>query len=259
MQCRLPPTASFVEVRRTIHNGLVRGQEEIVARMFEHHRCRGGATVVVAVWLHDKTLHLAHLGDSRAYLIRGDCCSQLTTDHTVANALIEVGTITPESALPWSGVLCRYLGAANRPEPDFRTLEIQPGDRFLLCTDGLSNVVSEERLLRCIAEERDAQKCADALGQLALGLGGRDNVSCVLLEFATTPGGDVATSAARIDMPKRWPGSITALATALTAGEDCTFALYDALEESGHHLLARHFRMGQHPRDCWALQLILGK
>jgi protein phosphatase len=97
-----------------------------------------------------------------------------------------VGAITGAEAecFKWKNVLVRYLGNAETSTqgPDLRVLTVEPGDRYLLCSDGLSGVVSAGDVLHCVEEVRAVQQCAEALGRLALESGSRDNVSCVVVE-----------------------------------------------------------------------------
>jgi protein phosphatase len=130
-------------------------------------------------------MYITGVGDSRAYMVRDNAIEQLTVDHSLAQALVEAKTISPEEAREhrFRNVLWKYLGTKEVGEgPEVKLVPVQPGDRFLLCTDGLSGVVTDERLLECIMENQDVQKCADALGQLALDSGSRDNVSCIVVE-----------------------------------------------------------------------------
>jgi protein phosphatase len=118
-------------------------------------------------------------------LIRGKKIEQLTVDHSIAQALVEAKTISATEARThrYRNVLWKYLGSNEVGEgPEVKVVQLQTGDRFLLCTDGLSGVVSDEQLARYIREHSDVQECADGLGQLALDAGSRDNVSCIVIE-----------------------------------------------------------------------------
>ncbi len=145
-----------------------------------------GTTVVVAVWRKGAdVLYVASVGDSRAYLVRGGEIEQLTVDHSIAQALVEARTISAEEARVhrYRNVLWKYLGSKEVGEgPEVREVPIQPGDKFVMCTDGLTGVVQDETLLGFVTEHPDVQECADGLGQLALDSGSRDNVSCVVIE-----------------------------------------------------------------------------
>ncbi len=176
------------EVKALIRSAIVRANDEIMAMGALDRDLRNmGTTVVLAFWPKGSDLFIAGVGDSRAYLIRGDGIEQLTVDHSLAQALVEAKTISPEEARGhrFRNVLWKYLGTKEVGEgPEVKQLPVQPGDRFLLCTDGLSGVVSDEQLVRCVRQNADVQACADALGQLALDSGSRDNVSCIVIEVA---------------------------------------------------------------------------
>jgi protein phosphatase len=147
-----------------------------------------GTTVVGAIWRKGSNLiYIASVGDSRAYLIRANKIEQLTIDHSIAQALVEAKTISAAEARVhrYRNVLWKYLGSKEVGDgPEVKAISIQPGDAFLLCTDGLSGVVPDEKLLSFVHEHHDAQQCADGLGQLALDNGSRDNVSCILIAVA---------------------------------------------------------------------------
>jgi len=130
-------------------------------------------------------LFITGVGDSRAYQIRGKKIEQLTIDHSLAQALVEAKTITAAEAKEhrFRNVLWKYLGTREVGEgPEVKAITIQGGDRFLLCTDGLTGVVNDEKLLGFITSVADVQQCADGLGQLALDSGSKDNVSCIVIE-----------------------------------------------------------------------------
>ena len=143
-----------------------------------------GTTVVLAQFREDRVF-VAGLGDSRAYLLRGGRLEQLTRDHTLADALFRSGTITREE-LPthkFRNILCLYLGgkdAQNGPE-EVRMIDLRPGDRFLLASDGLTGVVADESLGRILGSIDDPQKAATALKDLALENESKDNVTCLVI------------------------------------------------------------------------------
>jgi serine/threonine protein phosphatase PrpC len=146
---------------------------------------RMGTTAVVAVQKDDQ-VYVASIGDSRAYLIRGDRVDQLTVDHSVAKALELSGTLTPEQARdsPWQHVLYKFLGCAEMTDgADVRPFAPQAGDRLLLASDGLTNHVSDDDLRDQVKRHRDPQALADSLVQLALKSGSKDNVTCVVVAF----------------------------------------------------------------------------
>lgn len=146
---------------------------------------RMGTTAVLAVRQDDR-VYVAGLGDSRAYLIRGDAVEQLTIDHTIADALLRNGALTPEQARqsPYRHVLYKFLGCADLSD----SAEVHPftpekGDRLLLASDGLTNFVTTEDLRSGAARHSDPQEWANELVTLALERGSNDNVTCVVVAF----------------------------------------------------------------------------
>jgi len=141
-----------------------------------------GATIVVAL-LHGGRCYIANVGDSRAYLLRRGRLKQLTRDHSVTSELIEQGRLKPEDARDHStaGQVTRYMGMEQRAHPHVRSFTLKPGDRILLCTDGLTDLVDEAciaQTLEALAEPRDA---ARALVAAANDAGGHDNVTALVI------------------------------------------------------------------------------
>ncbi|HTU16928.1 MAG TPA: protein phosphatase 2C domain-containing protein [Gemmataceae bacterium] len=177
------------ETKTIIRRSIVQANEEIMAMAALDRELKNmGTTIVAAVWRKGSSvLYVAGMGDSRAYLIRGKKIEQLTIDHSIAQALVEAKTISAAEARThrYRNVLWKYLGSPEVGEgPEVKTVPIQAGDRFLMCTDGLSGVVADEPLLDFILQKDNVQECADGLGQLALDCGSKDNISCLVLEVA---------------------------------------------------------------------------
>lgn len=144
-----------------------------------------GTTAVLAVQREDR-IYVAGLGDSRAYLVRGDRVEQLTMDHSVADALERSGTLTPEQAResPWRHVLYKFLGCAEMNEgAEVRPFTPEPGDCLLLASDGLTGHITDEDLIQGCRDFSDPQAWAEHLVQLALNRGSRDNVTVVVVVF----------------------------------------------------------------------------
>ncbi len=147
-----------------------------------------GTTVTAAAVAHDRVLQLAHVGDSRAYLLRkGAPLRQLTTDHTVVAEAVERGLLTREQAAihPQRGVVTRAVGLdpdvrVDLPEP----LELEPGDQVLLCSDGLTEVVDDDQIAEVLADQVDGGDACGTLIAAANRAGGPDNVTVVLLRVA---------------------------------------------------------------------------
>ncbi len=181
-----PQAGNADQVKAVVRKAIVQANEEIMAMGALDRDLRNmGTTIVSAIWRKGNEMFIAGVGDSRAYLIRDNKIEQLTIDHSLAQALVENKTISAAEAREhrFRNVLWKYLGTKEVGEgPEVKAIPICTGDRFLLCTDGLSGVVSDEQLLEFIQQHPDVQECADGLGQLALDQGSRDNVSCIVIE-----------------------------------------------------------------------------
>ncbi|MBU4337337.1 MAG: protein phosphatase 2C domain-containing protein, partial [Actinobacteria bacterium] len=146
----------------------------------------GMGTTVTAILRTENKLAMVHLGDSRGYLLRDGELSQVTTDHTFVQHLVDTGRITPEEAIhhPQRSVVMRVLGDFDVDlTPDLSVREARVGDRWLLCSDGLSGFVSADTLTETLRTQTDVDECADRLVQLALRAGGGDNVTVVVADI----------------------------------------------------------------------------
>jgi PPM family protein phosphatase len=155
-----------------------------------------GTTVVVAVLNRDGGL-IAHVGDSRIYRLRAGELEQLTDDHTVINELTKSGQLSPEEATrhPLRHAITRSVGTDRDVKADVMAIDWQPGDRLLLCSDGLSGMVDPHMLHATLAQtDAKLEQVADQLVQMALDAGGDDNVTLVLVEAdeAIAAGGETA-------------------------------------------------------------------
>jgi protein phosphatase len=147
---------------------------------------RMGTTAVLAV-RQDDQVYVAGLGDSRAYLVRGNRVEQLTIDHTIADALLRSGTLTPEQARnsPYRHVLYKFLGCVDLSDSaEVHPFTPEPGDHLILASDGLTNFVTAEDLRAGASRHSDPQEWANELVTLALARGSNDNVTCVVVAFA---------------------------------------------------------------------------
>lgn len=164
---------------------LADARDEIIARSDAEPDLSGMGTTVLAILRAGNKLAMVHLGDSRGYVMRDGVLTQVTTDHTFVQHLVDIGRITPEEAEhhPQRSVVMRVLGDFD-PEvtPDLSVREARPGDRWLLCSDGLSGFVSAQTIEETMASITDVDACADRLVQLALRAGGGDNITVVLAD-----------------------------------------------------------------------------
>jgi protein phosphatase len=146
----------------------------------------GAVATVALVDAGGGAVAIGHVGDSRAYLLRGGVLEQLTNDHSLVAELVESGVLTREEAErhPQRSAITRALGTEADVEIDSFTVAGEPGDVFLLCSDGLSSMVADEALAAAIeAADRDPARAAEALVAAANARGGEDNITVVLFEL----------------------------------------------------------------------------
>jgi len=173
------------QIQRVIRDAVAAANQEILGLSVVQNEFNNmGTTVVLALFRNDR-VYVAGIGDSRAYRFRDGQVEQLTKDHSLAQALLEAGTITAEE-LPnhkFSHVLYLYLGskdARGGPE-DVKAAEFRSGDRFLLASDGLTGVVHDAQIAEMVAAFDDPQASSQALIKLALDNNSRDNVTCLVV------------------------------------------------------------------------------
>ncbi|MFD3922428.1 MerR family transcriptional regulator [Streptomyces sp. NPDC058595] len=141
-----------------------------------------GTTLTAMLWTGSR-LALVHVGDTRAYLLRGGEVSRITHDHTLVQSMVDAGGLTAEEAMshPQRSLLLRALdGGEDHARPDLRLHDVEPGDRYLLCSDGLFTVVSPDDLRRVLVTAPDPEDAVRELIALALAAGGPDNVACAV-------------------------------------------------------------------------------
>ncbi|MFC9893221.1 PP2C family protein-serine/threonine phosphatase [Nocardia sp. NPDC127579] len=173
-----PGTDLLGKLDRAIHEG----NAAIADQVEEEPELDGMGTTLTAILFAGSKLGLAHIGDSRAYLLRGGELAQITRDDTFVQSLVDEGRITPEQAHthPQRSLIMRAL-TGNEIEPTLIMREARAGDRYLLCSDGLSDVVSDETIANTL-REGNTDECADRLIELALRSGGPDNVTVVVAD-----------------------------------------------------------------------------
>jgi serine/threonine protein phosphatase PrpC len=157
----------------------------VLEAMRKDARLRGMGTTVVACLADDDTISVAHVGDSRAYLVRDGRLSRLTNDHSWVFEQVQAGMLTEEEAEkhPLRNVITRALGGALSVSPDAAEVEAKPGDVYLLCSDGLTGMLPEEEILRVVHENRDdLERGCQELIDKANERGGLDNVTAILVK-----------------------------------------------------------------------------
>jgi serine/threonine protein phosphatase PrpC len=158
---------------------------------------QGMGTTLTAALVLDDRVRLAHVGDSRAYLYRGDRLHLLTEDHTLVHRMVQEGELTEEEAEthPHRSILTRALGVDGAIQVDEGMVKLEDGDRLLLCTDGLTGMLTDEEIASVLGGTRDPQEAVERLVRAANRAGGIDNITAVILDFSSDgPGGVRAES-----------------------------------------------------------------
>ncbi|MFW3171530.1 PP2C family protein-serine/threonine phosphatase [Geodermatophilus sp. CPCC 206100] len=176
------------DMLQSLREAVFDGSEHLREVIRESPQLEGMGTTLTAVLFAGGRLALCHVGDSRAYLLRDGALTQITHDDTFVQTLIDDGRITPEEANhhPQRSLLLRALNGQD-VDPDLSMREARAGDRYLLCSDGLSGVVSEETLADAL-QDPDPQSTADRLIELALRSGGPDNITVIVADVVEDNG-----------------------------------------------------------------------
>lgn len=182
---RLEDDAPGSDIVSALELAILDANESIMRRAREEVTLAGLGTTVTALLRSENKFALAHIGDSRAYLVRDGVCTQVTKDHTFVQRLIDEGRLTEEEAErhPQRSMIMRVLGDVDAdPELDVSLRPAIPGDRWMLCSDGLSGLVSFETICDSLIDYSDPDECAEHLVELALKAGGPDNITCVIAD-----------------------------------------------------------------------------
>ena len=153
--------------------------EKILETAHQHDEYHGMGTTATILSLDGDKAHFAHVGDSRLYLLRDNQLQQMTEDHSYVETLVRRGELTAQEARvhPMKNVLTQAVGAVKELQVDAGNFPVHSGDKFLLCTDGLTNMVDDETITKILQTESNP---ADALIEAALNAGGKDNVSVIV-------------------------------------------------------------------------------
>ncbi|WP_403021792.1 Stp1/IreP family PP2C-type Ser/Thr phosphatase [Salinibacterium sp. GXW1014] len=173
-----------------LQSALIAANSLIAETVFDHPELTGMGTTVTAILRVDHQLAIAHIGDSRLYLYRAGVLEQVTIDHTFVQRLVDSGRITAEEAAvhPRRSVLMRVLGDVEAsPEIDTAIVETEPGDRWVLCSDGLSSYVTEEKIAATLKSHPSPKDAAERLVRESLDQGAPDNVTVVVVDVDHTP------------------------------------------------------------------------
>lgn len=169
----------MTDTEKTLKNAIVSANISLYDKAVNNAELTGMGTTAVAAFVKDGTAVIAHVGDSRIYLVNGEI-KQLTRDHSVVQSLIESGKITPEDAKvhPRKNVITRALGAEENVAVDSDCLNLSNGDTLLLCSDGLTNFLDDKDILT-VFQNNDISAVAERLVEEANENGGGDNITVV--------------------------------------------------------------------------------
>jgi PPM family protein phosphatase len=176
---------SLLSSQRLIQS-IQKANEQIIQTSQEDPRLVGMGTTVVAVLIDQDTAYIAHAGDSRVYLLRNQEIKQLTQDHSLLNEYLQKGLLTPEKSegYPYKHIITRALGSHPVVEVDLQTIDLRPSDCFLLCTDGLTNMLVQEDIRTILMTmDNDLEKGCHRLIEMANAKGGDDNITAVLIQW----------------------------------------------------------------------------
>ncbi|MET9799766.1 Stp1/IreP family PP2C-type Ser/Thr phosphatase [Streptomyces sp. NPDC006368] len=180
------------DILTSLGTAVQRANDQLRMMVEEDPQLEGMGTTLTALLWTGQRLGLVHVGDSRAYLLRDGVLTQITQDHTWVQRLVDEGRITEEEATthPQRSLLMRALGSGDHVEPDLSIREVRAGDRYLICSDGLSGVVSHQTMEETLASYQGPQETVQDLIQLALRGGGPDNITVIVADVLDVDGGD---------------------------------------------------------------------
>jgi PPM family protein phosphatase len=254
-----------------LRSALLEANHELAETVFEHPELAGMGTTVSSIVRVGDRLAVAHIGDSRIYRWRAGSLTQVTKDHTFVQRLVDSGRITAEEAAvhPRRSVLMRVLGDVDlTPEIDVEVFDTRPGDRWLICSDGLSGYVSEVRMGEMLEEHPDAPSAIEALIDESLDNGAPDNVTVVIVGVDDSPSSSAGNpvmvgsaakpltySASTAKRSVRLPSLLLHPLTSTTAPADEHFE--PESEEFLRELIAEDARRKVRRRITWSVGVLL--
>ena len=172
-----------------LQEALCQADSRIFEETAKHPEWQGMGTTLTMAFAVNWRLFVAHAGDSRCYLYSGEKLQQLTQDHTMTAEMARCGIISADQAArhPWRHVVTNFLGGKERGvRVELHSLDLHPDDVLLLCSDGLTEMVSEERIAAVLQEEHDPQRACERLIAEANRLGGKDNITVIVTRIGPT-------------------------------------------------------------------------
>ncbi len=176
---------SQAKIKRMLAEAVEKANQAIVKEAGDRSEYEGMGTTLTAAFIDNKTLYLAHVGDSRAYLISEDSITQLTEDHTLVNEMLRRGEVSKDAIQvhPLRHVITRALGTYPEVDADLSTKELDHGDKIILCTDGLTSMLRDSEIIGVIRNSDGIKNACGSLVDEANDRGGEDNITIVLIEI----------------------------------------------------------------------------
>lgn len=164
-------------------NAVTAANEAIFSRAQRNERLNGMGTTLVVMATQEQHVWILNIGDSRCYLMRRGKLEQLTQDHSLVEEQVRLGRMTPQEALysPLKNVITRALGTQSQVTPDIFQLEAEPGDLFMLCSDGLTRELPDKTIQTLLSSDLPLESLSAALVEAAKKAGGHDNITCLLV------------------------------------------------------------------------------
>ena len=190
---RRPHSSDLDAIKQWLQDAVLLANRSVYSVAEQDASVRGmGTTVVVAVQAEDSKLQIAHVGDSRAYLVRGGRSTLLTQDHSVVQEMVRAGRLTEEQARinPYKNLITRCLGHDDKVEIDLTPVEIKPDDWIVLCTDGLPTVLRDEQISSVVENLTDPDAVCGELVNQTLDGGAPDNVTVVAVRYFENENGN---------------------------------------------------------------------
>ena len=172
------------QVETELERAIIKANDAILHEVDQHPELSGMGTTVATMVLNNRNVYIAHVGDSRIYHFAGGQLEQLTKDHSLVAELVKNGEISESEAKhhPQRNILTQALGSRGEVKIEFQSLELKAGEKFLLCSDGLSNMVDEQTIATILQINEDPQVLAERLVAKANENGGSDNITVILVE-----------------------------------------------------------------------------
>ena len=180
-----PDDSRLEQISHYLNDAIQKANLKIFEEGKKKSETNGMGTTVVVAWLHQNSVSIGYVGDSRAYLLRKNNLRQLTSDHSLVNDYVSKGILQPEEVEhhPLKHVLSRAVGTQEQVDADIINLPLQSGDVLLLCTDGLTNMLQKDEMETLLNGPEDLEKKSQRLIDLANDHGGADNITLLLIQF----------------------------------------------------------------------------